>query len=173
MADGTMVSRGHTAARGSASLSFLRALDHVEEIVACTALVAVVAAVCWGVLTRYVTAQPAPWAGEVAQMGFAWVVFMGAAAGLKRGMHVSIDLLTARLPRALRLPLEIALDLGLLAFFVYVAWLGVGFTVDNWDNPSPVLRLPLSIVYASVTAGFALMALRHSTALLRRLGRTG
>jgi TRAP-type transport system small permease protein len=151
----------------------VRLFGSIEEIIACTALVIVVAAVCWGVLTRYVTAQPAPWAGEVAQMGFAWVVFIGAAAGLKRGMHVSIDLLTARLPGALRVPLALILDLGLLAFFAYVTWLGIGFTIDNWDNPSPVLRLPLSIIYASVTLGFALMALRHGVILVGRLRRNG
>ena len=66
-------------------------LDIVEEVIAGAALLVVVLAVCWGVLTRYVTAQPAAWSGEVAGMGFAWLVFLGAAAGFKRGLHVSID----------------------------------------------------------------------------------
>ena len=39
-----------------------RVADQFEEIVACVALVVVVLAVSWGVLTRYITAQPAAWA---------------------------------------------------------------------------------------------------------------
>jgi TRAP-type C4-dicarboxylate transport system permease small subunit len=143
-------------------------LDIVEEAIACTALVVVVAAVCWGVLTRYITAQPAPWAGEVAGMGFAWLVFLGAAAGFKRGLHVSIDILTQLLPAWVEWLLAVLVQLGILAFAAYVFWLGVGFTLANLDNPSPVLRLPQSIIYLAVTVGFLSIGLRQAW----RLGRT-
>ncbi len=137
-------------------------LDIVEETIACTALVIVVAAVCWGVLTRYVTAQPAPWAGEVAGMGFAWLVFMGAAAGFKRGLHVSIDILTRLLPRPVERALAAVVQVGILVFAAYVVWLGVGFSIRNLANPSPVLRLPQSIIYLAVTLGFLSIALRQA-----------
>jgi TRAP-type C4-dicarboxylate transport system permease small subunit len=143
-------------------------LANFEEIVSGAALIVVVLSVCWGVVTRYVTEQPATWAGEVAGIGFAWVVFIGASAGFKHGMHVSIDMLMQRLPASVRVPVERVLDFGVVAFCAYVTWLGVGFTADNWDNPTSVLRLPLSIVYAAVTLGFGLMALRYAQAALAR-----
>lgn len=143
--------------------------DIVEEVIACAALLVVVLAVCWGVLTRYVTAQPAAWAGEVAGMGFAWLVFLGAAAGFKRGLHVSIDLLTQHLPRALERALALVVQLGIIVFAAYVFWLGVGFTIGNLDNPSPVLRLPQSIIYLAVTVGFLSIGLRQAWWLARRL----
>ena len=142
--------------------------DLIEEVIACSALLVVVAAVCWGVLTRYITAQPAPWAGEVAGMGFAWLVFLGAAAGYKRGLHVSIDILTQFLPRPLERALAVLVQLAILAFAGYVAWLGVGFTIGNLANPSPVLRIPQSIIYLAVTLGFLSIALRQAW----RLGRS-
>jgi TRAP-type C4-dicarboxylate transport system permease small subunit len=144
-------------------------LDMAEEVLACAALVIVVLAVAWGVLTRYVTAQPAPWAGEVSGMAFAWLVFLGSAAGFKRGMHASVDLLTARLPRMVRRVLEIAVDLAVLAFAAYVAWLGFEFTNRNLDNPSPVLRLPMSIIYLPVALCFASVGLRLAFRLLTGL----
>ena len=61
--------------RGLATLA-----DRFEELVAAAAVVVIIASVGWGVITRYVTAQPATWAGEIATLGFAWVVFFGAAA---------------------------------------------------------------------------------------------
>lgn len=146
--------------------------DIVEEVIACTALVVVVLAVCWGVLTRYVTAQPAAWAGEVAGMGFAWLVFLGAAAGFKRGLHVSIDILTSRLPVVVERTLAIVVQLAILAFATYVFWLGVGFTIKNLDNPSAVLRLPQSIIYLAVTLGFLSIALRQAWHLGRALQRS-
>ena len=160
--------RGLSARGAGLSPVLLRVADRVEEVVACAALVVVVAAVIWGVLTRYITAQPAPWSGEVAGMAFAWVVFVGAAAGFKRGAHVSIDLLTRRLPARLGQPFAWALDLGLLLFMAYVVWLGFAFTVRNWDNPSSVLRLPLSITYASVLFGFTAMTVRQAFRLLHK-----
>jgi TRAP-type C4-dicarboxylate transport system permease small subunit len=146
-------------------------LDNVEEIVAGAALIVVVASVCWGVITRYLTEQPATWSGEVAAIGFAWVVFIGASAGFKHRMHVSIDMLMQFIPAGLRVPVERALDVVVVAFCAYVAWLGVCFTGENWDNPTSVLRLPMSIIYAAVTLGFALMTFRYAQAAWPRWRR--
>jgi TRAP-type transport system small permease protein len=143
-------------------------LRNFEEIVSGTALLIVVFSVCWGVVTRYITDQPAAWSGEVAAIGFAWVTFVGAAAGFKRGMHVSIDMLVKYLPATGRRLFEGALDLIVLAFCAYVTFLAFGFTIDNWDNPTSVLRLPMSIVYAGVLLGFALITWRYGQAALLR-----
>lgn len=140
-------------------------LNSVEEIVAGAALVIVVLSVCWGVITRYLTEQPATWSGEVAAIGFAWVVFIGASAGFKHRMHVSIDMLVQLMPARVRVPIERVLDVVVLAFCAYVAWLGAVFTSENWDNPTSVLRLPMSIIYAAVTLGFALMTFRYAQAV--------
>jgi TRAP-type C4-dicarboxylate transport system permease small subunit len=113
------------------------------------------------VLTRYVTAQPAPWSGEVAAIAFAWLIFLGASVGFKRGMHVSIDALMRILPQSIRRPLAAMVDLLVLAFCLYVTWLAIGFTVRTWDNPTSVLRLPQSVTYAAPAVGFAFMTLRY------------
>ena len=59
------------AALGLPKPTWRRVGDQFEEIVACIALAAVVLAVTWGVVTRYITAQPAAWASEVATLAFA------------------------------------------------------------------------------------------------------
>ena len=74
--------------RGLATLA-----DRFEELVAAAAVVVIIASVGWGVITRYVTAQPAAWASEIATLGFAWVVFFGAAACVKYRLHPAIDVL--------------------------------------------------------------------------------
>lgn len=143
-------------------------LRHFEEVVGAAALIVVVLAVCWGVVTRYITAQPATWAGEVAAIAFAWLVFIGAGAALKRNMHVSIDMLVLALPERVQSVLTRLIDAFVLAFLAYALFLSAEFTVEAWDNPSSVLRVPMSVVYAGVAIGFASLLLRYVQAALPR-----
>lgn len=136
-------------------------LEYFEELVAGAALIVVVASVCWGVLTRYVTAQPATWAGELAVIGFAWIVFFGAAACFKYKLHPSIDMMMVLFSARVRQAVRILVHVLVLSFCAYMVWFGVRFSIDAWDNPSPVLRWPLTVLYGPVTIGFALMIVRY------------
>ena len=135
--------------------------DQFEEAVACIALAVVVLAVSWGVVTRYILAQPAAWASEIATLAFAWLVFFGASACIKYGLHPSIDMMVRRLPQALQLAVRLLNHALLLGFFTFMAWFGTRFALDAWDAPSPVLRLPLTWLYGPVAFCFALMIVRH------------
>ena len=139
----------------------LRFFDQFEELVAVFALAVVVLSVSWGVITRYITEQPAAWASEIATLGFAWVVFFGAAACIKYKLHPAIDLLNTRLPPRLRPVLRWFNHLLLLAFCLFMAWFGTRFAIDAWSSPSPVLRMPQTWLYGPVALCFALMFLRH------------
>ncbi|MBU1358716.1 MAG: TRAP transporter small permease [Gammaproteobacteria bacterium] len=144
------------------------AWDYFEEVVSGAALVVVIASTCWGVVTRYITEQPAAWTGEVAGIAFAWLVFVGTAAGFKYGMHVTIDMLVAFLPRTLRRLLMAAADLLVLAFLVTLLVLAVEFSIDAWGDPTSVLRLPRTVTYSSVVVGALCMLLRYGRAAWRR-----
>lgn len=142
-------------------LSWHGAVDQFEEIVACLALAGVVLSVTWGVVTRYITEQPAAWASEVATLSFAWVVFFGATACIKYKLHPSIDMVVVRLPAPLQGTVRWLNHALVVGFCVFMAWFGTRFAIDAWDNPSPVLRLPLSWLYGPVALCFGLMALRY------------
>ena len=144
-------------------------VDNFEEIVSGTALVIVVVSATWGVLTRYVTQSPAPWTGELATLAFAWVVFVGASACFKRGGHVSIDMLVTFLPQRAREPIQAFVDLVVLVFCACVAVLAARMSIQNWDNPTSVMRVPIAISYLAVLVGFAMMTLRHGRIAWRRL----
>jgi TRAP-type C4-dicarboxylate transport system permease small subunit len=135
--------------------------DHLEEIVASLALVVVVLATSWGVITRYITAQPATWAAEVSTIGFAWIVFFGAAACVKYRLHPAVDVPLERLPAALRAVLVWTNHALLLGFFAFMVWFGTRFAIDAWTNPSPVLRAPMTVLYGPVAVAFALMLVRY------------
>lgn len=143
--------------------------DHFEEIVAALAMSVVVLAVAWGVFTRYVLASSAPWTGEIAAIGFSWLIFMGAAAGFKRGMHISIDALVNLLPAPARRMFMGLIDLLVVVFCAYVCWLAIRYAITVHGSPTSVLRLPSSIPYAAPAVGFGFMALRIGTSGIARL----
>lgn len=147
----------------------LRPIHYFEEIISGLALVVLVAAVCWGVVTRYITETPAAWTGDIASVAFAWLIFMGSAAAFKYGMHMSIDLAWMLIPPGPRRILGALVDLLILAFLAYATWLGVKFCLSTMDDPMPILRWPRAILYAALMCGFACMFLRYAGIAWRRL----
>lgn len=148
--------------------ALLRPVHYFEELIAGFALLVLVATVCWGVVTRYVTATPAAWTGDVTSLAFAWLVFMGSAAAFKYHMHMSIDLFWNLIPEAPRRWLSLMVDGLVLAFLAYVTWLGVQFCQASWDDPTPILRWPRALLYAAVMAGFGCSFLRYGGFALRK-----
>lgn len=150
---------------GGASLAII---DRFEEIVAGVALVVMVACVCWGVVSRYITEVPSAWAAELAAVAFAWLVFVGAAAALKyAGLHMSITMLVDLLPDVLRRLVALGIDLLVLSFLTYAVWLSIVFCIDSLGDPLPILRLPRSVLYASVGVGSLCMTARYMVVTLR------
>jgi len=49
-------------------------------------------------LTRNVLQMSLIWTGDVAQLLFVWLVFLGAAVGLRRGAHYTVDVLPTGIP---------------------------------------------------------------------------
>jgi TRAP-type transport system small permease protein len=147
--------------RGSAMRA---ALTNWEAALAGLALAIVCGAVTWGVIARYIAPTPATWSNEVATIGFAWIVFLGAAAGARQGLHIGVDLVTARLPHRVQSRLSIIVSVFLGLALGYIAMLAAQLGYNSWNRPTPVLRIPSSIVHVAAVLGFASMAVN---ALLR------
>lgn len=135
-----------------------RALRNWEETIAALALAVVFLAVTWGVIARYVSPRPATWSGEVASLGFAWVVFLGAAAGARRRLHIGVDAVTARLPEGVQRVVAALAGLILALALAYMALLAARLGWKSLGRPTPVLRLPAAIVHVAVVLGFGSMA---------------
>ena len=132
------------------------------------AFITLLVAVCWGVLSRYVTASPATWVEEVTSISFAWLTFFGASEVHRRGRHVSVDLVTNLLPAPARRLLAAAGELVVIGFCLYAAWLGAAQAEASHSASTSMLRIPLSIGYVGLTIGFLMMAFRGVQRLFGR-----
>lgn len=139
----------------------------VQDIALWSAMLFLLLAVLWGVLTRYVTESPAVWTTELSGILFTWVVFIGAAVAFREGQHIRVTLLVDALPDTVSRLLRFAGDLLVAAFLCYGTWLAIGMMELGATRFSPVMRLPFSWVYLAVVISFAAMSV---TAVLRLLG---
>jgi TRAP-type C4-dicarboxylate transport system permease small subunit len=130
--------------------------------------VVLVCSIVWGVLSRYVTESPATWVEEVSSIAFTWVVFVGAAEVHRRGRHVRVDLLISLLPARIRPAEDFVVEIFVVLYCFYVAWLGLEQTIASNSATTSMLNIPLSVPYGGLTLGFLIMGLRGVQRLLRR-----
>ena len=131
-------------------------------------MAAITGVVAFQVLTRYVLQHPAAWPEEAARYLFVWVALLGAALGVDRGVHFSLDLLTSRLPAVAARRLAAGLDLTCAAFAALLAWHG---DVARWrvrEQPSAALEIPMTWPYAAIPVAAPLMAWSLAASAHRR-----
>ena len=111
------------------------------------------------VVLRYVFNTGLIWALEFVQYLFAWVVLIGAAHGVKVGIHLGIDILLERLPPALhRVALLSAIGICIL-FAAIVDYESFWYIVRiyQWGDLTEDLRIPQWIPYLAIPVGMTLM----------------
>jgi TRAP-type C4-dicarboxylate transport system permease small subunit len=97
------------------------------------------------------------WVEEVGEWSLAWLTFVGAALGIRRGIHFSVNLLIDRFPAPLRRAVLVAQCLLIVAFGALVTVYGWQVAELNSQSFSPALVLNLRWLYLSSVAGGALM----------------
>lgn len=128
------------------------------------------ALVAWSVLMRYFLNQPIPWVDELVGYLLVGLVMLAAADALRRGEHISVDLLTDRLrPRGRR----VSAALGQLAVLIA----GLALAQGGWQTAAfsrmlgiystGYLAIPIYLPQLLVPLGGALLALAALMGLVR------
>jgi TRAP-type C4-dicarboxylate transport system permease small subunit len=139
----------------------LFSLRRADELIGVCALLAILASMSWGVISRYIFPQPAVWTYEVALITFAYLIFFGAVTGVRLRMHAAIDVLTATFPpRAQRA--VVWFNYILLAIFFAV--MATMFFWQAWtahDIRTIALNLPKSVLYAPIAVASIGLLVAH------------
>jgi len=163
-----------------ARLSWIGAIPH---IVITVLMVVVIVDMLVGVFLRYVMTWVSAtfdlptirffWVEEVGEWALAWLTFIGAALGIRRGTHFSVNLVIDRFPLALRTAVLAAQCLLIVAFGALVAVFGWQVAELNSQSFSPALVLNLRWLYLSSVAGGVLIVVYGLVALTDVFGRGG
>lgn len=109
---------------------------------------------------RFLWNQPLPWTDELAVVLYVWVIFWACAFMVPASSHVSVDILIAPLPAALRTGFQTAgqLMLGGLALWALPA---------SWDyvwfmrrEATAVMGLPLFWVFLPLLVALLMMVIK-------------
>lgn len=138
-----------------------RALDIFERTLISIGLALATGILFANVIARYLLDTGITWALEAVQYLFAWVVLIGAAHGVKAGVHLGINILVERFSaKTQRLIAYVSLGLSLL-FVVWVFILSIIYTMSiyRWGDLTLDLRIPQWIPYLAIPVGLGLMTL--------------
>ena len=124
----------------------------VEDV--CFFLVILLATVVFfQVFNRFILKAPLAWTEELAMLLFQWVVFLGAAVGVKRMSHFGIDLLVEKLHEKARRRVEIITPLSIAAIALTLIIEGIqllkltqfqGYTTMPFSHAWATAAMPVS-----------------------------
>jgi TRAP-type C4-dicarboxylate transport system permease small subunit len=99
------------------------------------------------VFNRFILKLPWAWSEELAMLLFQWVVFLGAAVGVKRMNHFGIDLLVEKLPEKTRyyLDLIVSFAIGAIALTLIME----GYKLFKLTQHQVYTTMPFSHAWAT------------------------
>ncbi len=114
---------------------------------------AMVLAVTWQVVSRYLLAAPSSWTEEVARFLLIWIGMLGTAYAFRTRLHIGLDLLPQRLTGAPARRLH-RFTTGIIALFAAIVLLygGGSLVLLTWElrQTSAALELPIAVVYSVI-----------------------
>lgn len=112
------------------------------------------------VILRFVFGAPAAWTEELATIAYLWVIFWGTAFSVPLAAHVAVDFIVPRFAPPVRRMLY-ALGLAALAACFLWALPGIAdYLRFMLRERTPVLDLPLGLVYSVFFAAAVMVVLR-------------
>lgn len=120
------------------------------------------ALIAWSVVMRYVFHRPPVWVDDVIGFLLVGIVMLASAQALRRGEHIGVDLLTARLgPRGRRWARAMALlaVLAVCAIFVVNGWQTAMFAKQLGIVTEGQVELPAWLLQLAIPLGGVMMGL--------------
>jgi TRAP-type C4-dicarboxylate transport system permease small subunit len=156
--------------RKTASWRAAPVVANIPEAIGGLTMLAITLVLFAGVIWRYFFVDPLTWSDEISRLLFAWLAFVGAAVGVKRGSHSAVAFFEARMPpRWQRIMTLIALA-AIAVMACVLLYAGAAGTVDNVGQRMPVTGLSRAWQYAAVPVSGALMLI-YLVPLTRRVLR--
>lgn len=148
------------------------ALSALATALAALLMLAITGIVGYGVALRYLFNQPQVWSDELASYLIVLVVMLAIAEVLRRGEHISIDLLIGRLGARARYWVDVAGMVSVIVVsgvLIVSGWDMAAFSADMGIRSTGYLAMPMWLPQATLPLGFALLGLAALNRLLRLL----
>jgi len=161
-----------TAINEKESSSFSGVIGHLakaNELLMIVLTVAMVSLVTYQVFERYVLHYTPPWSEELSVNLMIWFGMLAIAAGVRRGLHISLHYFFDKMPKRVQSVLEILKYLMILVYASVVLWQGIVLVQLTMSQKSAAMDLPIGYVYLSLPVCAALIIIYTAEKLYRVL----
>ena len=163
------MTRANGAVYDPRAMPVLRSLAFLPHVVVTLLMLFAMADMLAGVFLRYVMTKISAafdlpsirffWVEEIGELCLAWMTFIGAAIGIRRGVHFSVQIVTDRFVPGARMAVFTAHYLLIAGFGAVVALYGWRVAEHNSLSASPALNLHLRWLYLSAVVGGVLIVI--------------
>lgn len=98
-----------------------------------------------------------PWSEEASKYLLIWSTFLGSAMGIRKGSMVGLEFVGNLLPEMGRKILKAVVDMLMAASLLLLIAVGFWASWRVWFQTTPVLKLPMGLMYAAVPVGSVFM----------------
>ncbi len=137
-------------------------LDNFEEYFCVWTMAIMTVLVFIQVIMRYVFSNSLSWSEEMARFIFLWLSWIGASYAVKERSHFRVEMFANMIKGKNRVTFEYFILIVWFAFSFILTLLGTQLVIFLFDTGqrSAAMELPMTLPYASVPVGCALMCVR-------------
>ena len=121
-------------------------LERLIEAACAVTVVALTVTVSLLVFNRFVLKTPLAWSEDLAMLLFQWVVFLGAALGVKRMRHFGIELIVRKFPERMRHWVEVLTPVVMA--IVALVMIVQGWTILTFNRTRTFPTMDLTYTWA-------------------------
>lgn len=139
---------------------FMRVFDKFEDITLVVIFSAMILAISYQVVMRYIFNNSSYWSEELGKFLFVWISWLGVSIGARRNEHIKISILVDRLPLKTAHSVNILAELVVLvisAITAYYAYILVG---SQAGIHYAGIKISMAWGYLAVLMGCLLMIMR-------------
>lgn len=145
----------------------------LEEYLLFTALVGLTSLQITQVLFRYFLNRPLHWVDELSRFVFIWMIMIGAGLAMAKAAHFSIDFIREGMPKLARTLAHIVAQGSIMLFSLVVIIQGLRLMRTGARQITAALQVPISVAYAAIPFGCALILYHALMAVPARLKSEG
>lgn len=146
-------------------------INNIEEYISSVLLGAMVILIFLQIIFRFVLNLPLRWTEETARYAMILLIYLSACSGVKKEKHIRIEAIHNALPQKAALVYWVISNIIWMLFNLVMIVYGINMAgyIYSTGQVSPVLHLPMGILYMVIPVCFTIMEIRIVQLVVARI----
>lgn len=146
-------------------------INNIEEYISSVLLGAMVLLIFLQIIFRFVLNLPLRWTEETARYAMILLIYLSACSGVKKEKHIRIEAIHNALPQKAALVYWVISNIIWMLFNLVMIVYGINMAgyIYSTGQVSPVLHLPMGILYMVIPVCFTIMEIRIVQLVVARI----